>query len=187
MLQDYHSFMTYYKACRKRENKPELSRTRQGILSFVQWAEQELGVGVIESDVCTYPTSSVKELDKVHGRFQKAGRDLFWEVLCQSNAGVLILYGVRAFRDFMELLDEKGGFIEAEKQEQNRLKEMKIEELEDRSPLFSIWIGQRKIAVYAVRHFMYYGKEGDSFAGVKKKLIQFWNIPVTNGSPMIKM
>ncbi len=172
LLQDYYSFMAYYKAYRKRENKPVLSRTRQGILSFVQWVEQELEVGVIESDICTYPTKSIKELNEVDSKFQKAGRELFWEMLCKSNANCLIIYGAMAFRGFLKLQEEKGEIIKEKNQDNEKLKEMKIEELEAKSPLFSIWIGKREIFVYAVRHFMYYGKMGASFGDLKRKLFQ---------------
>lgn len=178
LLSDYPSFMEFYKEQRLKENKTAVSRTRQGILSFVEWVEKELGEDVIESDVCTYPTKSLRELDKIEKRFRAAGREMFWDVLCKSHAEILLLYGMRAFRDFVMLLREKKvehRIVDRRYREED-LCCMDIKKLEEVSPVSYITIGNREVMIYAVRHFMYYGKNGASYHDVKKKLQEQINL-----------
>jgi len=172
LLADYQAFMEFYMKQRLKGNKTAVSRTRQGILSFVEWVNKELGEDVIESDVCAYPTKSLRELDQVEERFQTAGREVFWEVLCKSHAEVLILYGIRAFRDFIMLLHEKNveHMILDTKYSVKEMCQWDINMLEEKSPVSYILIGNRRIMIYSVRHFMYYGKNGASYHDFKEKL-----------------
>lgn len=172
LLADYLGFMEFYKEQRLKGNKTAVSRTRQGILSFVEWIEKELGEDVIESDVCTYPTKSLRELDKIEESFRMAGREVFWEVLCKSHADILILYGARAFRDFIALLHEKHGahIMVAARYSEEELCRWEIHRLEEESPVSYIVIGNRRIMIYVVRHLMYYGKTGASYHDFKEKL-----------------
>jgi len=205
LIGDYECFMEYYKESRRKAGKSPVSRTRQGISAFVDWVNEELGQQVIESDVCTYPTKSVKELDAAPRWCREAGIELFWEVLCKSRADVLILYGARAFRDFLSLVCAKanagadcellpgdvyeegidatknpmvehctagaGNFDAGMRKEWiERLSVCECEQLEKISPVATLQLGHRRIAVYVARHFMYYGKAGASYEAFKEKL-----------------
>ena len=64
LLEDYDSFLVFYQKKRKQAGKTALSRTRQGIGALVEFIWKETGSSVIETDVCTYPTASVKELER---------------------------------------------------------------------------------------------------------------------------
>lgn len=107
-MEDYDSFLVFYQKKRKQDGKTALSRTRQGIGALVEFIWKETGSSVIETDVCTYPTASVKELERVDGKLKQKGRELFWKVLEESGVELVICYGKQAFEDFFRLLEEPG-------------------------------------------------------------------------------
>lgn len=107
-MEDYDSFLVFYQKKRKQDGKTALSRTRQGIGALVEFIWKETGSSVIETDVCTYPTASVKELERVDGKLKQKGRELFWKVLEESGVELVICYGKQAFEDFFRLLEEQG-------------------------------------------------------------------------------
>ena len=54
IVKNYETFMDFYLKSRKKQNKSEVSRTRMGINSLVDWIENECNTGVIETDIFTY-------------------------------------------------------------------------------------------------------------------------------------
>lgn len=62
LCNDYEKFMAFYKKRRHNSGKPDMSRTRTGIIAFVEWFKHHLWTDVIETDICAYPTASYKEV-----------------------------------------------------------------------------------------------------------------------------
>ena len=174
LLEDYDSFLVFYQKKRKQAGKTALSRTRQGIGALVEFIWKETGSSVIETDVCTYPTASVKELERVDGKLKQKGRELFWKVLEESGVELVICYGKQAFEDFFLLLEEQGvsGCWKSGEPSAELLKR-DCAALEKMSPVGHLeWKG-RRIVFFVVRHLMYYGKSGASYEEVKQKIAEW--------------
>ena len=178
---DYNSFMEFYKKTRRNSGKKELSRTRTGIVSFVNWLNTNLHIDVIETDIFTYPTSSVKELSYVSKDILMRSRDLFWNSFLSSHqCSMAILYGSLTFKSFIELLTEKNIVCSVLYNSNGKtpslgeLAKYPIELLEENSPVLEVIISDKKIAVFAVRHLMYYGRTGESYDFVKTNILKFW-------------
>ena len=77
ILSNYDAFMEYYCDHRIKSGKPKYSRTRLGIHSLTHWIASTLKTAVIETNVYTYPTASVKELKKVNTDIKDQSKELF--------------------------------------------------------------------------------------------------------------
>ena len=80
IVKNYETFMDFYLKSRKKQNKSEVSRTRMGINSLVDWIENECNTGVIETDIFTYPTKNVKELLAIDKQILNKSIEKFWQV-----------------------------------------------------------------------------------------------------------
>lgn len=158
IIKNYNNFMNFYVKNRKKQNKPEISRTRMGINSLVEWIERECGTGVIETDIFTYPTKNSKELLKIDNKVLRKSTEKFWQVLMEYKPDTIVLYGGLTVDTFKKLLEEK-------KQEAKFFdKDQKcIEDLEKLYPLARMNVDSKNIEVLACRHLMYYGKERKKF------------------------
>jgi len=91
-----------------------------------------------------------------------------------------ILYGSLTFKSFIELLTEKNIVCSVLYNSNGKtpslgeLAKYPIELLEENSPVLEIIISDKKIAVFAVRHLMYYGRTGESYDFVKTNILKFW-------------
>ena len=83
IMENYNEFMNFYVKNRKKQNKPEISRTRMGINALVEWIENECGTGVVETDIFTYPTKNIKELIKIDNKVLNKSKEKFWQVLME--------------------------------------------------------------------------------------------------------
>lgn len=158
IMESYNDFMNFYVENRKKQNKPEISRTRMGINSLVEWIENECGTGVVETDIFTYPTKNTKELLKIDNKVLNKSKEKFWQVLMEFKPDTIVLYGALTVDTFKKLLKEKNQEVEFFDKNQEC-----IEDLEKLYPFARINIDCKNIDVLACRHLMYYGKERKEF------------------------
>ncbi len=172
LLSDHGAFMKYYSDDREKRGKSAVSRTRQGIKALNEWVFSRFSTHMIETNINTFPTASVKELKKATQEAREKGRELFWEVLVEANAKVLIVHGKSAFVDLLELLCAKN----VQCQSLNGVTtdgEKSINELEEKSPIIRFTLPNREVTVFVIRHLMYYGSGGESYSGFKERLSGF--------------
>lgn len=158
IMENYNDFMNFYLENRKKQNKPEISRTRMGINSLVEWIENECGTGVVETDIFTYPTKNTKELLKIDNKVLNKSKEKFWQVLMEFKPDTIVLYGALTVDTFKTLLKEKNQ--EAEFFDKNQ---ECIEDLEKLYPFARMNVDSKNIEILACRHLMYYGKERKEF------------------------
>ena len=169
LLKNYEEFMEFYFKSRESQNKSKISRTRMGINSLVNWIEQEFDTGVIETDIFTYPTRNIKELNNIDKNILNKSIEKFWEVLLEFQPDILILYGSLALNEFKKLVISKNKEIKYYSEED------KIEYIEEKCPYAKLNIGTKNINIIACRHLMYYGNNGNSFKKLReniKKIIE---------------
>lgn len=169
LLKNYEEFMEFYFKSRESQNKSKISRTRMGINSLVNWIEQEFNTGVIETDIFTYPTKNVKELNNIDKNILNKSIEKFWEVLLEFQPDILILYGSLALNEFKKLVISKNKEIKYYSEED------KIEYIEEKCPYAKLNIGTKNVNIIACRHLMYYGNNGNSFKKLReniKKIIE---------------
>ena len=169
LLTNYKEFMNFYFNSRKQQNKSKISRTRMGINSLVNWIEEEFNVGVVETDIFTYPTRNVKELNNIDKNILNKSVEKFWQVLLEFKPDIVILYGSLALNQFKKLVASKNKEIKYYSEEE------KIEFIEEKCPYAKLNIGTKNVNIIACRHLMYYGNNGNSFRKLReniKKIIE---------------
>ena len=169
LLKNYEEFMEFYSKSRESQNKSKISRTRMGINSLGNWIEQEFNTGVVETDIFTYPTKNVKELNTIDKNILNKSIEKFWEVLLEFQPDIVILYGSLALNEFKKLVIAKNKEIKYYSEED------KIEYIEEKCPYAKLNIGTKNINIIACRHLMYYGNNGNSFKKLRdniKKIIE---------------
>ena len=164
LLKNYEEFMEFYSKSRESQNKSKISRTRMGINSLVNWIEQEFNTGVIETDIFTYPTKNVKELNNIDKNILNKSIEKFWEVLLEFQPDILILYGSLALNEFKKLVISKNKEIKYYSEED------KIEYIEEKCPYAKLNIGTKNVNIIACRHLMYYGNNGNSFKKLRENI-----------------
>lgn len=169
LLKNYEKFMEFYSKSRESRNKSKISRTRMGINSLVNWIEEEFNIGVIETDIFTYPTKNIKELNNIDKNILNKSIEKFWEVLLEFQPDIVILYGSLALNEFKKLVISKNKEIKYYSEED------KIEYIEEKCPYAKLNIGTKNVNIIACRHLMYYGNNGNSFKKLReniKKIIE---------------
>lgn len=164
LLKNYEEFMEFYFKSRESQNKSKISRTRMGINSLVNWIEQEFNTGVIETDIFTYPTKNVKELNNIDKNILNKSIEKFWEVLLEFQPDIVILYGSLALNEFKKLVISKNKEIKYYSEED------KIEYIEEKCPYAKLNIGTKNINIIGCRHLMYYGNNGNSFKKLRENI-----------------
>ena len=164
LLKNYEKFMEFYSKSRESQNKSKISRTRMGINSLVNWIEQEFNTGVIETDIFTYPTKNIKELNNIDKNILNKSIEKFWEVLLEFKPDIVILYGSLALNEFKKLVISKNKEIKYYSEED------KIEYIEEKCPYAKLNIGTKNVNIIACRHLMYYGNNGNSFKKLRKNI-----------------
>jgi hypothetical protein len=141
-----------------KRGKPE-GRTRIGINAFQEWLSTQMGCGIAETNVITYPTKSSEELKYPSlARSINHSREIFRDLLCSLKPKFIIVHGSKAKNEFVPLL-KRSGMIRSD----NWL-EKSSKELEKSKSILQIQYcaNQTGIAL-ACRSLMYYGKLGNSF------------------------
>ena len=164
LLENYEEFMEFYSKSRESQNKSKISRTRIGINSLVNWIEQEFNTGVIETDIFTYPTKNIKELNNIDKNILNKSIEKFWEVLLEFQPDIVILYGSLALNEFKKLIISKNKEIKYYSEED------KIEYIEEKCPYAKLNIGTKNVNIIACRHLMYYGNNGNSFKKLRENI-----------------
>ena len=164
LLKNYEEFMEFYSKSRESQNKSKISRTRMGINSLVNWIEQEFNTGVIETDIFTYPTKNIKELNNIDKNILNKSIEKFWEVLLEFQPDIVILYGLLALNEFKKLVISKNKEIKYYSEED------KIEYIEEKCPYAKLNIGTKDVNIIACRHLMYYGNNGNSFKKLRENI-----------------
>lgn len=164
LLKNYEKFMEFYSKSRESQNKSKISRTRIGINSLVNWIEQEFNTGVIETDIFTYPTKNIKELNNIDKNILNKSIEKFWEVLLEFKPDIVILYGSLALNEFKKLVISKNKEIKYYSEED------KIEYIEEKYPYAKLNIGTKNVNIIACRHLMYYGNNGNSFKKLRENI-----------------
>ena len=164
LLKNYEEFMEFYSKSRESQNKSKISRTRMGINSLVNWIEQEFNTGVIETDIFTYPTRNIKELNNIDKNILNKSIEKFWEVLLEFQPKIVILYGSLALNEFKKLVISKNKEIKYYSEED------KIEYIEEKCPYAKLNIGTKNVNIIACRHLMYYGNNGNSFKKLRENI-----------------
>lgn len=164
LLKNYEKFMEFYSKSRESQNKSKISRTRMGINSLVNWIEQEFNTGVIETDIFTYPTKNVKELNNIDKNILNKSIEKFWEVLLEFQPDIVIIYGSLALNEFKKLVISKNKEIKYYSEED------KIEYIEEKCPYAKLNIGTKNVNIIECRHLMYYGNNGNSFKKLRENI-----------------
>ena len=175
--------MEYYCDHRIKSGKLKYSRTRLGIHSLTHWIASTLKTAVIETNVYTYPTASVKELKKVNADIKDQSKELFWQVFMNSGADIAIFCGAEAFRSFFKLIENKNVEYQFANGASRTQMNGKINVLEEMSPLLNVKMPNREVSIFAIRHLMYYGDSGASFEGFRNKLKSFYTRNETLTTP----
>jgi len=166
LLLDYERFLDYYQRVRQSAGKRPMSRTRQGMDSFIRWLTEKTSEPVVETNVITYPTPGATDLRKLPDSVITRGRAIFLDLLTGLQPKLLLLHGKWTVVEATHLLTGQGLL--------RRQVDLSgdIQSLEDRSPLFSfVWGDGTTCMVLACRHFMYYGESGASFAGFRQMVL----------------
>ena len=141
-----------------------------GINSLVNWIEQEFDTGVIETDIFTYPTRNIKELNNIDKNILNKSIEKFWQVLLEFQPDIVILYGSLALNEFKKLVTSKNKEIKYYSEED------KIEYIEEKCPYAKLNIGTKNINIIACRHLMYYGNNGNSFKKLRENIKKRLNV-----------
>ena len=165
IVKDYKTFMDFYLKSRIKQKKSEVSRTRMGINSLVDWIENECNAGVVETDIFTYPTKNVKELLAIDKQILNKSIEKFWQVLLEFQPDTIILYGSLTVDVLKKLLKDKNKQVEYFCKNEDG-----IEDIEKIFPFARFNIDSKNINVIACRHLMYYGKNGNSFENLRKNI-----------------
>lgn len=166
LISDYDKFHGYYKKKRKDNNKPELSKTRAAIISFVRWLKSKTDVSIAETNIIPYPTENAQQLKREDESIHKRGKEIFYELLMFYKPSLLILHGKSTIDLILSCLKEKG----LEVQDNNSIDKLRALQYSNVSewPKFAYSDGNT-CSIIAYRHFIYYGPNG-------KKTNQFLNV-----------
>lgn len=169
LIQDYEKFLDFYSKIRRKKNKPTISRTRQGITSFLQWLKSIHPYPILETDIYTYPTENVEMLDKVNQEIIDFSQKVFVDILKENKPQLVILYGKRTVNSFLQLIKRENW-----KCTLNRDEGLAVSYLEMNPPFGKITLENHSIHIVVARHLMYYGKTGDSYGLFKSKLTEIF-------------
>jgi len=111
LLKDYELFMSCYKKIRLSNKKTQLSKTRIGINSFIDWLSDHTTSSVLETNVIPYPTAKYKLLKKEPPEIINKAKLIFFETLNLFEPSVIILHGKPSLDNFLDILNNNGILI----------------------------------------------------------------------------
>lgn len=169
LLENYDEFYKEYQKLRDKKGKTHISRTRLGTINFLKDLKEKTGKAILETNVIPYPTSNVKELKKTPADVKKHAMELFYLVLMAYTPKIIIVYGKTALESFIENL------VEHEIIKPTGPITKKLGQIENREGPFITfeYPNGKKGAIFACRHMMYHGKDGNSFSDFKEKIISY--------------
>ena len=168
LLMNYEKFIEFYKMSRVKNGKKEISRTRTGMNSFLNWLSSNTNAAIAETEVVPYPTENLKLLRKEPAHIIERGKEMFYKLLMEFRPRLIILHGKETVEYAANILTEKGILSpESIKLDQP------IEEIEKQLPLCDFRYDNGKTTnIMACRHFMYYGAKGESFKPFRENVLR---------------
>lgn len=167
LILSYEEFINYYKSSRLASGKGEVSRTRTGMNSFLDWLSQHTSSSIVETEVIPYPTEKLKLLKKEPKFVIERGKEIFYELVTLFEPKTIILHGKTTVEEAVDIFERKGlissNVINLEES---------IEQMEASSPIQSfVYPSGKSGTILACRHFMYYGRTGNSFSAFRQKVL----------------
>lgn len=172
LLMDYDAFYQEYNRIREKTGKTKISRTRLGINNFVDEIEVLTDATILETNVVPYPTKNIKELKNINPKVIDYALDLFYKVLMRHSPEVIIVYSKTSLKYLMSVL-RKNDIIEDHPPLNQPIKD--IENSKGAFLEFTYENSDKRGMIFVCRHFMYYGKKGNSFEGFKNKVTCYLN------------
>jgi hypothetical protein len=168
LLMNYEKFIEFYKISRVKNGKQEISRTRTGMISFLNWLSSNTNTAIAETEVVPYPTENIKLLRKEPANIIERGKVMFYKLLMEFKPQLIIFHGKETVEYATEILTEKGILsLKSINLDQS------IEEIEKQLPLCNFRYDNGKTAnIMACRHFMYYGAKGESFKPFRENVLK---------------
>lgn len=171
LLMDYERFIEFYKMKRVKDGKKKISRTRAGMISFLNWLSSNTNAAIAKTEVVPYPTENLRLLRKEPAYIIDRGKEIFYELLIEFKPRLIILHGKETVKYAADILTEKG--ILSPK---TINLDQPIAKIEKQLPLCSFKYDNEKNAnIMACRHFMYYGTKGESFKPFRENVIRVLN------------
>lgn len=171
LLTDYDAFYRKYEEIRLSRGKQGTSRTRVAIKSFVSEIQNQTGKAVLETNVIPYPTANIKELKQAPPAALAKAEQIFYQLLMGQTPAVLLVHGKKSLNSLLgalasnQLLDNASVSLD-----------LKMKDIEKAAPFLTFtYPNGEKGAVFACRHFMYYGRTGSSFSEFKESVIHYLN------------
>ncbi|ARK20323.1 hypothetical protein [Sporosarcina ureae] len=171
LLYNEEKFNEFYSNLRSNDGKTSISRTRLGTSSLVDLLEKETKQKVLLTNVITYPTPRAKHLELLPKNEIDRATQLFLKVLYEHEPKTLITYGQSTIQNLVSVLNNAGLLSTVPP-----LK-IKVREVEKSGiPVLRFkYKSGKEATVFACRHLMYYGKNGDSFKDFTKTVITHIN------------
>lgn len=167
LLMNYERFIEFYNMSRVKSSKQEISRTRTGMNSFLNWLVTNTSVAIAETEVVPYPTENIKLLRKEPAYIIEKGKEMFYELLMEFKPRLIILHGKETVEYAADILHRKG-ILSKESIDLDQ----HIEEMERQLPICNFIYPSGKTAnIMACRHFMYYGTTGESFKPFRENVL----------------
>ena len=168
LLMDYERFIEFYKISRVKNGKQEISRTRTGMISFLNWLSSNTNAAIAETEVVPYPTENIKLLRKEPSYIIERGKEIFYELLMEFKPRLIIFHGKETVEYAADILIGKGILPP-----KSINLDQPIEEIEKQLPLCNFRYDNGKTAnIMACRHFMYYGAKGESFKVFRENVLK---------------
>ncbi len=167
LLLDYNKFMELYKSLRLQKEKDEMSRTRKGMKSFIDYLKVHTKSSVLETDIIPYPTENIKLLKQEPREIIERGKEIFYEIVMEFQPRLIIFYGKKSVEHAYDIFASKG-LIGTDSMDMKK----SIENMERQGTVCSFTYSNGKpCTVMACRHFMYYGNSGQFYEEFRKKVL----------------
>ncbi len=170
LLMDYDAFYQEYNRIREKTGKTKISRTRLGINNFVDEIEALTGAAILETNVIPYPTKNIKELKNVDPKVIDYALNVFYKVWMRHSPEVIIVYSKTSLKYLVNVLSNNG-LIDNHPPLNQPIKD--LENSKESFLEFTYENSDKKGMVFVCRHFMYYGRKGNSFEGFKNKVTRY--------------
>jgi hypothetical protein len=159
--------MSFYKNSRLETGKDEVSRTRIGMMSFIEYLKKYTNSSIIETDVIPYPTENIKMLKREPKDIIERGKEIFYELVMEFQPRLIIFHGKKAVEHAYDIFTRKG-LVSTDSMDMGK----SIEDMERQEGVCSFSYPDGKACtIMACRHFMYYGNNGQSFEGFRKNVL----------------
>lgn len=171
LLLDYDRFYEEYEKIRLDNGKSKISRTRTGIVNFIEDVSSQTGKSILETNIIPYPTKNLKCLNKVPEEIKDYAKKIFFSILLEYSPKILIVFSKTSLESLIELLYKKE-IINYKIEIRKTIKELEY----SKTPVIEIiYPNGKKGAIFCCRHLMYHGINGNSFLKFKKNLIEYIN------------